>query len=157
MPQKKKSSTKLLNKKLSQKNLVIFIALFAVVGVFTLWQALAAKPSRGTGSSISLYMVTDNNSNGLPNWNDTVAFNVTSSYADSNGPWLNVACKQNGNLVYSASTGYGPDYPWPNTRNMPLSSNAWTSGAADCTATLTSVSKQGRQSTLATYSFHVDA
>jgi hypothetical protein len=32
--------------------------------------------------------------------------------------------------------GFYPDFPWPWLQTFPLSNSTWTSGAADCTATL---------------------
>jgi hypothetical protein len=80
-------------------------------------------------------MVADSNGNGLPNWADTITFKITSA---STYPYVDVGCYQGGTLVYSASAGFYPSYPWPGARNMPLYSPSWTGGAADCTATLNS-------------------
>jgi hypothetical protein len=90
------------------------------------------KPG-GTSGSLTLVMVSDANGNGAPNWNDTITFNVTSS---SSSPYVSVKCYQGGTLVYGADAGFYADYPWPGARNMPLSSPAWTGGAASCSATL---------------------
>jgi hypothetical protein len=120
--------------------------------------AFAGKPSGGGGGhgkggggttgggTIAIVMVSDANSNGLPNWNDTITFNVSTTATDS--PYLRVTCYQNGTLVYGAEAGFYDAYPWPGARNMPLYSPAWTGGAADCTAIL--------NENLATLSFHVD-
>ena len=104
----------------------------------------------GTGgsSSLSLVMVTDNNGDGQPNWGDTVTFDLTTT---SQWPTVTLDCFQNGTLVYSASAGWYPSYPWPWARNMPLSSYDWSGGAASCTATLAD------SATLATLSFTADA
>jgi hypothetical protein len=106
------------------------------------------KPGSGTGGgTIAIVMVSDANSNGLPNWNDTITFNVSTTATDS--PYLRVTCYQGGTLVYGADAGFYDSYPWPGARNMPLYSPIWTGGAADCTAIL--------NDGLATLSFHVDA
>ena len=47
----------------------------------------------GGGSSLSLVMVTDNNGNALPNWGDTITFNVSTSASMPSG---RLACYQNG-------------------------------------------------------------
>src|SRR4051794_32203242 len=91
------------------------------------------KPSGGSGSSsISLVMVTDQNGNGTPNWNDSIRFNVSTTA--TNEPHVSVQCTQGGTVVYNAQTGYYASYPWPSTQTFTLSSQAWSSGAADCTA-----------------------
>ena len=51
-------------------------------------------------------------------------------------PQVNLVCSKSGSVVYRAQTGYYATYPWPWTQTMTLSSYAWTSGGADCTATL---------------------
>lgn len=89
--------------------------------------------SGSTSGSLALVMVTDNNGNGAPNWGDTITFTVTST---SEYPTVDVLCYQGSTLVYSASAGFYASYPWPGARNMPLSSPSWTSGAADCKASL---------------------
>jgi hypothetical protein len=122
--------------------------------------ALAAKGGNGgggtTGSSDSLrlVMVTDANGNGLPNWGDTITFNVSTTATTT--PHVSVLCYQGGVQVYSGLTGYYASYPWPWTQNMGLWSYSWTGGAADCTAKLYYFS--GRKTiTLTTLGFHVDA
>ena len=87
----------------------------------------------GTGS-LALVMVTDNNSDGLPNWGDRVRFTVTTTATTE--PYVSLTCSQGGVVVYSAQTGYFASYPWPWTQTMTLSSGAWVGGAADCTARL---------------------
>jgi len=101
----------------------------------------------GTTSSgtLALVMVTDANSNGTPNYRDTITFNVTST---STSPYVSVRCKQGDTLVYAADAGFYAGYPWPGAQIMPLYSPSWTGGAADCTTTL-----NGSPS----LSFHVDA
>ena len=91
------------------------------------------KPPRDSGGTLTLVMVEDANTNGTPNWNDTITFNVTSS---SSSPYVSVKCYQGGTLVYGADAGFYADYPWPGARNMPLYSPAWTGGAASCNATI---------------------
>ena len=97
-------------------------------------------------------MVKDLNGNGLPNWGDTVTFNVstTASY-----PAVQLVCYQNGALVFDQIVGFFPSYAW--SRDFALQSSSWTSGAADCTATLYYTAKNGADKTLATLSFPVHA
>jgi hypothetical protein len=106
------------------------------------------KPSKPSGSStVTLVMVEDANGNGLPNWADTITFDVSTTATQY--PYLSVRCYQGGVLVYGADAGFYADYPWPGARLMPLSSPSWTGGAADCVAVL--------NDNLATLSFLVAA
>lgn len=112
--------------------------------------------SGGTGSSLSLQtpLVNDLNNDGLPNWGDTVTFNVTTSTTQA--PYVDLVCTQGGQTVYSATGGWAPSYPWPWTKNMTLSSQMWTGGAASCNARLYVITSKGT-STLATTSFAAGA
>lgn len=117
--------------------LVVAVA-FGVLGVYTLSQSYAApggggKPNRGTGT-IEMYMVTDKNADGKPNYGDAISFHV--SIPGITEPHLDLLCYQNGTLVLSGTTGYYSTYPWPWTNNFTLTSNMYTGGAADCTAKL---------------------
>jgi len=88
----------------------------------------------GGNDRFVLMMSTDVNGNGLPDWGDTVTFDV--SMTESTEPHVDLTCSQNGVVVYGATTGYFATYPWPWTQLMTLSSSAWQGGAADCTAEL---------------------
>ena len=118
--------------------------------------ALAARGANGNtgvkGSDPTLAMVNDANGNGLPNWGDTVTFNVSTAAAY---PALQLACYQNSALVFDQIVGAFPSYMA--SKDFTLQSNLWTGGAADCTATLYTTSSSGKQTTLATTSFAVDA
>lgn len=104
--------------------------------------ALAAKGGKGKGgggkdsgsSSLSIVMVEDGNGDGVPNWSDKIRFNVTTTETEK--PHVRLQCYQGGELVLNTQTGYYDDYRWPWTQVMTLSTGAWTSGAADCTATM---------------------
>jgi hypothetical protein len=108
--------------------------------------------SGGTSSITGPVMVVDLNGNGLPNWGDTVTFNISTTATTQ--PYVNLVCSGNG-VGYNSWRGVfagSLDTNW----NFVLSSGGWTSGAADCTATLGMYTKQGFQK-LASMSFHVDA
>jgi len=109
------------------------------------------KALSGT-SSIKLVVLSG--SDGLPNWGEQVTFDV--STAATNFPYVDVTCTQNGTSVYTATTGYFAGYPWPWTQVMTLQTQAWTGGAADCTATLYYPTSK-RIMVLATLVFHVYA
>jgi hypothetical protein len=124
--------------------------------------ALAAKPtaggtgggkhgggSGGTGTiSLASPLVVDNNGNGTPNWGDFVSFNVSTTATTQ--PWVNLVCSQNGVVVAQGWDGYF-DGSITGTK-FGLYSSAWTSGAADCVAYLTTPTWTRLGST----SFHVD-
>jgi len=78
-----------------------------------------------TTSSLTLVMVSDINSDGLPNWGDSVTFDISTTETWNQ---VNVTCYQNGVGVFGAVL------PW--TPVVTLSSTAWQSGEADCTAEL---------------------
>lgn len=145
-----------MGKKYSFPQLFLFAIVFAGLSGFLLMQTDAApgkgKPGSGS-SSMSMVMVEDKNGDGLPNHGDTITFDVVSTVERK---WVELQCTQNGVVVYGASAGYFPDYPWPWAKNMNLASTAWASGAADCKAQLYTVTKGTRRSTLATLSFHVN-
>lgn len=152
-----KRKTKSVNKKVafSHRDFLMYILVFALVGAFTLWISLAAPHKPGSGSSsvvLSLPPVVDNNGDGLPNWGDTVTFNVSTTATTQ--PYINLVCSGNG-VGYSSWKGVFPgslDTNW----NFVLSSGGWTGGAADCTATLGMYTKHGF-SKLTSTSFHVNA
>jgi hypothetical protein len=121
--------------------------------------ALAAKSSSHGGggkndgsSSISLHtpLVYDANGDGLPNWGDTVRFDVSTTVTTE--PFVELICSQNGVVVYGANTGYFDSYAWPWTQNMKLGSQMWTGGDADCVATMFTF-RNGHRWNLATRSF----
>ena len=106
------------------------------------------KPPSGGGGNLALVMVTDANGTG-PSWGDQVTFNVSTTATDR--PTVRLHCYQNGNLVYTFSAGFFAGYPW--TTVYGLSSQSWTGGAADCTASLIYSRSSGRIVTLATLNF----
>jgi hypothetical protein len=138
--------------------LKVFVLLCALMVVAV--PAMAARGGNGgggkghTGStsgggSITLAMVTDGNGNGLPNYGDTVTFNVATTATAE--PWVNLKCFQNGVLVAQGWNGF---FDGSITgRNFGLYSGAWSGGAADCTAYVTTP----QWSVLASTSFHADA
>jgi hypothetical protein len=156
----KKSKSFLKQKKtFSGSQILLFTIVFAAVGAVAIWQSLAAPHNGGGGGkggsgTISLVVETDQNSDGLPNYGDVIKFNVSTT--DTTEPHVSLSCSQNGTVVYNSVTGYYASYPWPWTQNMTLSSGAWTSGAADCTATGYYFGARAKTVNFATLSFHVN-
>jgi hypothetical protein len=105
-----------------------------------------------TNSSLSPVLL--NSTDGLPHWGQQVTFNVSTTATTE--PNVSLNCYQNGSLVYGAVAGFYPSYPWPWTQIFTLSSPSWTSGAADCTASLYYFSGK-KTVTLATLRFGVYA
>lgn len=105
-------------------------------------------------SSLTLVLSTDVNGNGLPNWGDTVTYDVSTTATSS--PQVSTACYQNGVLVLHANAAFYDGNPFAYMDWLKLESGAWTSGAADCTAVMY-YSSGKRTVTLATLGYHVDA
>ena len=109
----------------------------------------------GGSGSLSLAMVIDNNSDGLPSFGDTVTFNVQTSATAY--PWVTLRCKQNGTLVSQESNGI---FATSLDQNFTLGpTSLWPGGTADCTATLEnwdSYSKNGSITVLGSTSFPVN-
>jgi hypothetical protein len=134
------------------------VALITTLGASS--PALAAKggggkPPSGSGSS-SLSLVLLDATDGLPHYGQRVTFRVSTTATTR--PFVRLNCYQNGVWLYAASAGYFADYPW--SQDFILSSGGgaeggWSSGAADCDATL--YSNDGKRSTdLAKIAFHVE-
>lgn len=105
----------------------------------------------GSGSS-TLSLVLVDSLDGIAHSGQQVTFAVATTATSS--PFVSLNCYQGGVWVYTASAGFFAAYPW--SRNFTLSSTAWMSGAADCTARLYSTKDGTRTTTLATASFHVN-
>ena len=135
------------------------IALSAALAVAVLAivpSALAAKGGAAkSGSDPSLTVVVIGSTAGAaatqPRWGQQVTFDVTMNATPT---WSSVGidCAQNGASVYRQSL----PYPFGNL-TFTLSGYWWTGGAADCAATLSVEGNNGRWTTLATTSFHVNA
>jgi hypothetical protein len=134
---------------MTRKFLTVACALAAVLVLVPASLAKGPAPS----SSSSLRLVLMNSTDGVAHWGQSVTFNVSTTATSR--PFVGLNCYQNGAWVYTSSVGYYPGYPWD--QFFTLMSGNWTSGAADCTATLYSVNSRGRQSNLASLSFHVYA
>ena len=83
----------------------------------------------------------------------SITFDVSTT--ETNRPYVNVRCYRGGVFVYDdwAALWAGA----PESDAFTLSSGYWTGGAADCTARLVAFDKQGREQTLASKAFHVNA
>lgn len=121
-----------------------------IVGPSSLDARGGGKPGGSGGGSLSLVMLRDANANGLPNWADTITFNVSTT---ATSPFVGVNCYQGSSWVYAASVGYFDAYPW--AKEFTLAASSWPGGAADCTARLYTTTDGSKTTTLATLAFHV--
>jgi hypothetical protein len=88
----------------------------------------------GGKDTSSLALVVLDADDGGANYGEQITFEVSTTATDQ--PFVSARCYQEGALVYSASAGFFDGYTWPDTQVFTLRSNAWTGGAADCSATL---------------------
>ncbi len=84
-----------------------------------------------TGGTLSVIMLSDRGTAGL-SWGDYVTYDV--SKAGVANPFITTTCVQGGATVLTQFAGYYDTYMWPAAKNITLSSEAWTGGAATCTA-----------------------
>ena len=133
------------------------IATLAAVGALVLAVAPTAFAGKASGAGSTkrgggtMTLVTLNSSDGLPHWAQDITWQVSTTATDR--PFVAVSCTQGGSIVFNASAGYYAGYRWDST--MTLSSQAWTGGAASCTARLYYTSSNGREITLNTLGFQV--
>lgn len=84
-----------------------------------------------------------------------ITFTVSTTATDR--PMSKVECYQNGAYVYHSTRGHFQDYyDYFGEPIHYLSSMSWTSGAADCTASLVYQTKTGRTRTIASFNFTVN-
>ena len=109
-----------------------------------------ATTTGGKTGTVALRIVTDTNGNNAPNWGDSITFDVT---ANVSYPMVNVTCMQGTTQVDNQSNGFYIGWPW--SKSFPLSNwYSWTSGGADCVATLYYQTTKGNV-TLKTLAFTV--
>jgi hypothetical protein len=158
---KREGRVKHVTKALLEAGLITALTFGLIAG-----SAFAAKPTSGgtggrhgggstTGGGTIAFgsVVVDQNGDGSPNWRDSVIFNISTS---ASSPFVNLVCAQGGVTVMISWRGYfagSLDTDW----SFGLSSGAWTSGAANCTAYLKTQNSHGGWNTLASTSFPVGA
>ena len=123
--------------------------------------AFAARPSGGgstgggghkggsTGGSGTISLVLVNSTDGQAHYGQTVSFNISTTATTQ--PWVHLQCYQAGAMVAEGWDGYFDGSL--SGRNFGLYSPSWSSGAADCTGSLTTPD----HTVLASTSFHVYA
>jgi hypothetical protein len=132
-------------------------SLVAVVALATAAFAVAGNggAQSKSSSSISLVMLstsaTPTSATSGPSFGDQVTFGVSTNVTTN--PQVTLGCFQSGVAVYWLTRSFAPDSVY---EAFTLSSNAWTGGAADCTATLSYWNGKSFKD-LASTSFHVNA
>jgi hypothetical protein len=137
-----------------------------IVGAMLCVSAASAAPSGG--SSLQLVVLGQASVAGTAasstqaRYGNQVTFNIKTSASQ---PWVSVACYQNGLAVYGQYWGFWSGYSVDAITNamavggvFTLGPTAlWSSGAASCTAKLSTFSKTGKESVLSTLPFTVAA
>jgi hypothetical protein len=111
----------------------------------------AGAAGGGDKGSLSLVMLEDANADGLPNYGESLTFDVATTATDK--PYVNVRCYQGTSFVYDGWAGFFPG-AWFGT-TFTMSSATWVTGDADCTARLVMWGNNGRERTLAEQAFRV--
>jgi hypothetical protein len=142
---------------LSFPQMLVWAVIFAFVGGLTVWSGLAAPHNGGGGgkggsSTISLVMVADKNSDGLPNFEDQITFTIS---GDTTQTFVDASCNQNGTIVYDETHGMWPAAMFGQTFTLGPTS-VWSGGAADCSAKIFKWTSNGRQNVLGSMTFHVN-
>jgi hypothetical protein len=130
---------------------IVVLSLALVPSAFAGKSGGGGKPSGGSSSISQPLMVTDVGTPGL-SFADTVRFDVSTTATAQ--PYVHLVCWGNG-VSYNSWKGVfagSLDTNW----NFVLGSGGWSSGAADCTASLGMYTKQGFK-VLTSKSFHVGA
>lgn len=125
----------------TSKHRVAFFAAIAILALALVPAAFGASGGNGGGKNapttggMSLYVLDSSTSlwleNAQPSYGGTVKFEVPATVSQPN---VELVCSQKGAVVYASLSGWYETGAW--TRTMTLSSQAWTGGAASCTATL---------------------
>ena len=134
-------------------NVPIAALALAIAAIALTPTALAGKggPGGGGSGSSSLSLVLLDSSDGQPHFGRQVTFNISTS---ATKPQVNAQCYQNGARVYTESHGFFEGAWFGQTFTLGPTPS-WSGGDADCTARIVTYSRNGRENTLATMSFHV--
>ena len=110
--------------------------------------------SKHPGATSTVKVVLLNSTDGLAHQGQQVTFDVLTTVTDR--PYVRLDCYQNQVWVYDQWAGFYPDFTWPWMQTFPLSNSMWTSGEADCTATLYYFGGRGTKDIMS-IKFHVYA
>ena len=152
---------------MSRSHKIAALGLGALVLAFGATPALAGKGNGNGGSaSSSISLVVPSKTAAAPNearFGSTVTFAV--STGSTSQPWVSVTCYQGAIAVYGQYWGFWSGYSPATITNAMAPGGMftlgptplWSSGSANCTATLFMVSSNGKQSVLATTNFTATA
>ena len=135
----------------------VVVAVTSILGFNTLTAVPVASHSSshgGTTGTSSLTLVLLNSTDGQPHYGQSVTFNVSTTVTDR--PYVKLDCYQNQVWVDDQWAGFYPGFAWPYMQTFPLTNATWTSGAADCTATMYYYSGKGTKN-ITSINFHVYA
>jgi hypothetical protein len=138
---------------------IALTAAFVVLAAALVPAALAGKGGiHGGGGNPTgdgtIDLVLLDSSDGLAHWGQQVTYTVSTT--ETEYPYVSTTCYQDTTLVLSTSAGFYASYAWPSAQVVPLQTQVWTGGDADCTAKLYSMDS-GSQTILSTLSFHAYA
>jgi len=123
-------------------------------GAFAASSTTSANGAKAGGSGSTISLVVLDSSDSLPHYGGQVTFDVSTTATDQ--PWVNLSCYQNGVWVSGQWQGFFPGYTWGQEFTLGPTPS-WQGGDADCTARLVKFGSNGKETTLATTSFHVEA
>jgi hypothetical protein len=138
---------------IAEGSLIALLIVGLMAGTALAGKGGGGKPA-GSSGSVTVQVVTDANGNGLANWGDQVHFTVTTS---NTRPIVSLTCSQGGAVVYGDSHPYYWPNIWDDDGVFTLSSQSWTSGAAECRAEAKGTSSNGRIVSLGSMTFQVGA
>lgn len=121
----------------------VFVGAIAILVLALVPAALAAKGGNGGGGTSATGSLAIAGPAGAaatnPQYGDTVSFTGTFAGPTGSKPNVELVCTQGTTVVYASLSGWY-ETSFANgaflTRNLTLSSQAWTGGSATCTATL---------------------
>jgi len=108
---------------------------------------------KGGGPNLRLVILSEPSATeGVAHQGDEVTFRFSTTATE---PFVNLRCYQGQAFVFDGWAGFFPGAWFGQT--FTLASTYWADGEADCTARLVSYGSNGRERTLGTMGFHVEA
>jgi hypothetical protein len=141
------------SKALLEGALISMLVVGLVAGTAFAGKGGGHKGGGGTTGGGTLAVVVLNSSDSVANWGESVTYNESTTATVY--PYVSTTCTQNRTVVLSTSAGFYDSYAWPSARIVPLKTDRWTGGAADCVAKLYSMDG-GSKTVLTSVTFHVD-
>jgi hypothetical protein len=136
------------------RRFLIVLALGTTLALLATGVAVAGKGGGGKSSSSIALVVVSSTADVGPHYGDQVTFDVSTTATDR--PFVNLRCYQDGAWVYDGWRGFFEDYNREPIYTL-SAPGYWEGGGADCTARLIEFDRNGRERTLATMDFQVEA